>query len=254
MTKKEKWNKIRNICFLDLSKTYTDLTDRQIADKSGISRATFNRMRNDKHHIPTPENVVKLLRGSNNRSLLWDAIELVDGEFKKLADEMEKEKDTMENKILESYELKVLFNNPLIFIAYELASLKKGASEDRLIRVLGVKGLKAMEKLIKKELVYKRKGRFYAVEYGVLMRDEEALKNQLQAYLKHYEPNSFQKEVGNFIAGFSDGLTKEALQLVEEEFCRHYNNLKEIYRNPDNVGSFPSFSGIFCDVLDREHG
>ncbi len=253
--KRKKWKKIRSICLLSIQRQYSHLSDAAVADKLGMSRATFNRIKNDENNIPTPDNVVKLLAGSKNKSLVWDAIGLINGHFKNMAEEVQEDvpsnKSPTNKKILETLEMEALFNIKENFIVYELASLSKGTTEGQICRVLGTKGSRAVDTLIKKNIIFQKNDKYHAYDKSILVRNNNALKRQLEIFLGFYDPSSCMEEKGNCLVAFSDGLNEDALKRLQEEYSRHYRNIEEIYRDPESSGKFPSFSGGFCDVLDR---
>ena len=250
--KLETWKGIRTICMLSLGKKYSHLSDGAVANKIGISKPTLNRIKNDENNIPTPDNIVKLLAGSESKGLVWKAMELINGRFKVMAEEaMREDRASLDGKTLETLEMQALFAKRDNFIVYELTSLKKGASKDQILRVLGDKGLKAADALLKRNLIFQEKDRFHAYDKSILVRNNEALKRQLKIYLDFYDPSLFTEEHGNSILAFSEGLNENGLKLLQEEFAKHYNKLEEIYRDPKNSGKLLSFCGSFCDVLDR---
>ena len=249
----EEWARIRRICMDDLARLHANMKDGQVADRIGMARPTYNRIKNDENHIPTPDNIVRLLKGSENEELATDAVALLNGELGKMLKDMETlPSSPLDKKIIEDYRLKNILSNKNNFIAYELASIKGGTSEDRLLRVLGTGGIKAMDLLAREGIVQKKgDGRFHVREYGLLHRDLDELADQARIYGKLYDP-SMADEDGNYLYTFSDGLNKKALRMVKDEFCRHYANLKSIFRNDDNRGTYPAYAVGFTDALDRE--
>ena len=253
--KKKKWKEIRSICLLSIQRQYSHLSDSAVADNLSMSRATFNRIKNDENNIPTSDNIVKLLVGSKNKALVWDAIGLINGHFKKMAQEVQEEAPTkkapVNRKILETLEMQALLNVKENFIVYELASLFNGTTDEQILRVLGNKGLKALGTLLKKNIIFQTKDKYHVYDKSILVRNNNALKRQLEIFLGFYDSSSCMKEKGNCIVAFSDGLNEDALKRLQEEYSRHYRKVEDIYRDPKSLGKIPSFSGGFCDVLDR---
>ena len=127
------WNAIFNKCLKDLKRKYPNKTECQMAKLLGISRATFNRMKNESQ-IPQIENIIKILVGTNNISFLEEAIDLVDsGLGKKLKSAITislKEK----NKIQQDSRLEEIFENRNLFVTYLLCDKKNGAHEQEIIK------------------------------------------------------------------------------------------------------------------------
>ena len=76
------WESIFSKCLNDLKSKYPQKTECQLANIIGISRATFNRMKNDAK-VPQMENMLKLLIGSGNIQILNHAVNLVDKALRK---------------------------------------------------------------------------------------------------------------------------------------------------------------------------
>ena len=254
--RQKKWQEVRSICLLGLKRIYSDQTDKAIAEKIGIPRATFNRIKNKNDVIPTPENIIRLLVGSDNKNLIRDAMEFISDDLLLLSEtnngsNLDKKIRFRQSRVLESIELQELLAKKENFIVYEMASLKKGANQKQITKILGHKGSKSIKVLREKGILFKKGGNLHTTDKGLLIRNNDALKNQLTILLDFYDPSLFREETGNSIIAFSDGLNENALKLLQEEFTRHYNKLKDIYRNPKNLGRLVSFSGGFCDVLNR---
>ncbi len=248
MTKLEQWRQVRKICLRDLKQKYTNLKDGQIADTIGISRPTFTRIKNETNHIPSPTNVLRLLKGSDNLNVIHDYADLIAGDLREILLNGE---DEGRRKFVPNSNLEIMLKDELTFLAYELASSETGITKRSILKVLGDRGLKAIEELLKEEFLYENGGRYFTVDNGILSRSKADMKLQLAIYAKQYNHKLFGK-LGNYMLGISEGLNKQGLQAVQDQFVKHYEALRAIYREPANKGESFSFAGGYCDVLNRE--
>ena len=256
--KQKQWREMLAICMLDLKQLNPYLNDGEVADKIGIPRPTFNRLKNSNKkgssNVPSESTIIKLLVGSNNESLVSTFPDLVEnGIGKALIGNATKNGETpnMDDKFMEDDELEHLFKDRDVFLAYELASIKNGTDKERLLGVLGSPGVKAMNILVKKGIVYQEDGRYLVKKFGLLVRSYEQLKKQLKVYVEHYRPDLFGKK-GNYLHAFSSGLNDEGLKAIRNIHCEFYKKLKQAYRNKEYRGTRLSFSGGFCDELKGE--
>ncbi len=236
---------------LDLRRNHPNLTDGEIADKIGIARPTFNRLKNDRGNLPSMDNMIKLMKGSHNEKLIGEVISLLNEEMGTMLAKNNASAHPAENKILEDYELESLFQDHNVFIAYELSSIPEGTTEKQLKRILGAKGIKAINLLAKKGIVYPRGKRFFVRNQGLLVRNHKSIKEQIGLYVKYYKPDYFGK-AGNYVYSASSGLNEMGLQAARDLMCETYQKIKNIYRNPKFQGRFFSFVGGFCGLLDHE--
>ena len=258
--KENRWGEVLRVCMDELEKMYPDMNDAQIADKIGMPRPTFNRLKNGKFRgetpVPSEGNIVKLLSGSGNAALAADIPgcilnEAIRGMLVSKASTEGADTDA-DGKFLANTKMERLFKKSENFLAYELAAKKGGADEGQLVRILGRKGIKAAEELRKCGIVYREGGRYFVERAGILVRNYDNLKNQIRILLEHYDTEHFGKK-GNYLHTFSDGLNEEGLAAVRDVHCRYYRELKSVYRDKGFRGENLSFSGAFGDVLDREN-
>lgn len=245
------WESIFTKCLNDLQSKYPQKTECQLASIIGISRATFNRMKNDAK-VPQMENILKLLIGSDNINILNHAVNLVD---KGLGEKLKKamEVSLSEKKILaENKRLEALFENRDLFITYILCDKNSGATKDEVISALGPIGLECLNTLVDKNIILKLNNNYYLKEKGTLVRGFSSIKYHLATYARFYRPEHVGLNI-NYAHSLSEGLNKEGIQLAHEAHRDFHKTIKNIYRNPEYQGNITSFSVAFCDTFTNQN-
>lgn len=195
------WEPILTKCLIDLDKMYPKLKESQIAEKVSITRGTFNRMKN-KRKLPQLDNVLKLLIGSGNSSLLNQAISLVDSDLgKSLNVALEVSMKEQNKKLLDS-ELEEILNDRDVFISYLLASMTNGTNKEQLIQTLGSIGPDSIQKLMEKGIVSQEGDTYKVCNSGTLVRSFGSIKRHLSTYAKFYKTEHVGRErnYGNYSA------------------------------------------------------
>ena len=67
------WSEILNKCLKDLKAKYPEESETTLAESIGLSRATFNRIKNEKK-LPRLDNIIKIIIGSGNIDFLSKAL------------------------------------------------------------------------------------------------------------------------------------------------------------------------------------
>jgi len=241
------WEEILSKCITDLKDRYPRLKDGQIADKIDIPRATYNRIKNEQK-LPRLDNLIKVVIGSGNTTILSEAIALLDkglGNSLKSALSVALKED---NKILADNELESLLENRDVFVAYLLSDMPNGTDKIQLIEVLGNSGLEAINILLKKNIVTEENSRFLLKTQGTLVRSFDSIKHHLNTYSRFYKTEHVGEE-RNYAHSLSDGLNKDAIKKVQDAHRRFHEELQNIYRDDSSRGNIPSFSVAFCDTF-----
>ncbi len=242
------WEDILAKCLGDLEKMHPNLKEAQIAEKIFISRASFNRIKNERK-LPNIDNILKLLLGSKNTDLIEKAISLVDSDLGKNLGNVFKVSMKEKNKKLLDDELEDLLHDRNNFVTYLLCDLPNGTSLEQVSEVLGTLGLSSLKLFLEKDLLTVKNGIYKIKNSGILVRSFSSVKRHLKTYANFYRPEHAGYE-RNYIHSLSGGLTLEAQKKVQMIHRKAHEELQKIYRDENNIGDIPSFSVAFCDTFN----
>lgn len=241
------WEQILSKCINDLQGRYPRLKDAQIADRLDIPRATYNRIKNEQK-LPRLDNLIKVVIGSGNTTILSEAIALLDkglGNSLKSALSVALKED---QKNLADDELETLLDNRDVFIAYLLTGLPNGTDKSQLVEVLGSSGLGAIKTLLNKNIATEKDSRYFMKSDGIIIRSFDSIKHHLSTYSRFYKTEHVGKEI-NYAHSLSGGLNREGVKRSQEAHRRFHEEMQSIYRDKSNEGEIPSFTVSFCDTF-----
>lgn len=253
------WEGILTKCLTDLKNVYPRFNDAQLADKVKIPRATFNRIKNERK-LPRLDNLIKLILGSGNNSLLSEAVSIVDQDLGTSLQDVLNVALKENNKRIANAELESLLEDRDTFVAYLLADMPNGTSKLQLVEVLGNSGIESMKILVNKGIAFEENKKFFIKDSGILIRSFESIKYHISTYAKHYKTEHVGKE-RNYVFSLSGGLNNVGQKRVQAAYRRLHEELQTIYRDDINAGDIPSFSVGFCDtftaidsLINKPHG
>jgi len=241
----ETWDQILAKCLNDLKTRYTRYNESQIADEVGIARATFNRIANSKK-LPRLSNIIKLLIGSGNSSILEQAMALHDKELAPLLKTTMAISFEQENKIVFDEMLEKLFEDRDVFVTYMMASTNDGVSKQNLINVLGNVGLEAVSVLLDKNVIYEIDGVYKTTSNAMVVRSFDSVKKHLSTYARFYKT----EHVGmnwNYVHSYSNGRNLEGVAKIRDIHRRYHKEIQEAFNDKSLEGDIPYFSVGFCD-------
>ena len=244
------WENLFNKCVSDIKGIHPGFNDGQIAKLMGISRATFNRMKNEPR-TPQLENMIKLIIGSNNIGLLGQAVNLIEsGLGEKLRNAMEVSLNEKE-VIAETKKLETLFENREVFVTYLLCSKNNGTSRDEVVTTLGSLGEDALKILIEKNIIFSFENKYFLRQKGNTVRSFDSIKFHLPTYARFYHQSHVGQEK-NYVHSLSEGLNANGLKATSLAHKEFHKRIQEIYRDPQYQGDIPAFSVAFCDTFTSE--
>ena len=244
------WESILETCMQELHQQHPNYSDAQLADVLNISRTTFNRIKNEQR-IPMLHNLIKIIIGSGNQSLLLDAMTIFDDNLAQSLQGALEVAMKEDNKCFVEKQFEALLDDRNIFVSFLLASSGKGTTAEQLQSVLGVKGLSAIQTLIKKGYVEQSRDLYKASNDEVLIRSFDSIKHHLSTYAAYYHPQHVGQQ-RNYIHSLSGGLNTTGITKVADAHRRFHEEIQRIYREENYAGNTPSFSVAFCDTFTSE--
>lgn len=248
MQSKERWKTILEKCLEDLKNRYPRFSEGQIADKVKVPRATLNRMYNDDKK-PRLENFLKVIIGSGNKQFLEEALSSYDEDiataFKRLNLNPYKKSTIIEDRD----EMAALREDKDIYLAYILCSNHKGATQEKLKRLLGTKWQHAINTLIEKGVVVDN-GSSYNIneQFTPIPMPYETLKKNAAHLLPFYNPEHFGKEK-NYLLIISESLSPQGLKKMQDAFARFHNELNDLIADKNNHGDLATFAFAMMDLI-----
>jgi hypothetical protein len=241
------WQEVFDHCLKTLRDRYPNYSEGQLADISGIPRATLNRQKNHPSK-PSLENYFRALSSLGDPKLIEIGLALYDespgSPMKKVI-----EVSLMEGKKkFVQIDLERLFENRDIFIAYLLASQNSGATFDQIQNVLGSPAQDSINILLKKDLIKEDNRKYFVDGENILIRSFESIKYHLNSYARYYKTEHVGKEM-NYIHSLSEGLNREGQKNLHELHKKFHNEVQTLMRDPKNIGDIPAFSVSFCDTF-----
>lgn len=237
-------------CLREYKKRYPNLSEGQIARKIGIPQSTLNRVMNDPA-IPKLDTIIKIIMGTGSEEFLEQILNSYDrGLGHKLKMVFEDNRNDSK-KVWTDFELEELLSDPDVFVAHSLASKDKGIEKSLVVGVLGVNGLKAMDKLIDAGVVFKDGKKFKTRDDKQIVRSPEAVKRHLSTYARHLKTEHIGME-RNYLHSHSEFLNREALKnlhLMHKDFSR---SIADFFDDENNHGDHPAFSVGFTDTFTTD--
>ena len=245
----EKLEELLSRCFDDLKARNPHLNESQISKKLGLTRSTFNRIKNVKASGRF-DNILKIIIGSGNPECVLEFLKIYDPE---LAEKMSgalsvasKESDLR----WEDGELERLLASPSHFVAYLLSALPNGTDKRQLMEVLGMSGIDSIKALMDKGLVEERAERYFLKDEDKMARSFESIKYHIPTYAKHHRPGDQTPNRG-YVHSLSDGLNREGLKALQKSHRKFHQEVSQIYNNENYRGNIPSFSVAFNDTFTK---
>ncbi len=243
------WTEILNKCLGDLKLKYPDQSETTIAKEIGMTRATFNRIKNE-DKLPRLDNIIKIILGSDNINILTKAMDLHDkglGEKLKFALEVSAEE---KNKISLKDTIKQLINDPDYFVTYLLCATSKGCHEETIYDVVGHKTQKIIEHFKSLDIIMEFNNKLHLKNKGVIIRDFSDYKHHLKTYSNYYHPSHVGKE-RNYCHSLTEGLNNDGILELQKIHKDFHKRTRDLMRNTKYHGLTPIFSVAFCDSFTQ---
>lgn len=241
----DSWDKIIGKSLADLRSKFPKFSEKQIAEKINIPRATLNRLFNEPAK-PRLDTLIKVIIASGNSEYLQSAIDTFDDDLGKSLRKIFQVSLTEKNKTMMDPELEDFLTNRELFVAYVLASLKNGIDKIHLVDALGGKGLEAMGRLIDKGLVEESDEKFHLKDKKTFVRSFQSVKDHLGTYASFYRVDHVGHE-RNYVHSLTEGLNKKGIKAIQDIHRRFHAELQECMRKDEFQGEIPVFSVAFCD-------
>src|SRR5574343_1797578 len=196
------WQEVFDHCLKTLRDRYPNFSEAQLADISGIPRATINRQKNHPSK-PNLENYLRALLCSGDSALIKKGLGLYDespgSPVKKVLEISLME----EKKKFAQIDLETLFENRDVFIAYLLASQNSGVTFDQIKNVLGSPAQDSINTLLNKDLIKEDNKKYFIDGENILIRSFESIKYHLNTYTRYYKTEHVGKEM-NYVHCLSE--------------------------------------------------
>lgn len=236
-----RWQEILDQSLTDLRNKYKNMSEAQIAQKIGLHRATLNRFYNEKSK-PHFSNLVKILVGAGNDSMIQDALDSYDASIANVFDVSL----SNENNKLVTHEFEEILDDRNVFVAYNLSALDKGTNKEQLINVLGSAGIEALNTLLKNDLVEERNGSYFKSSKYNMVRSFDSAKHHLNTYSYFYKVEHVEKK-RNYMHSMSEGLNSKGILAARIAHKKFQDEMIRIMDDKSNHGDVPFFSVGFCD-------
>ena len=153
-----------------------------------------------------------------------------------------------ENERFVSSEFEKIFLEDDSYITYCLCCNGKGASEAHISKVLGEKGLVALDKLRSRGLVLAEGENFKAIQTK-FSYSFEYISKFISLLAKFYQPNNVGKK-RNYAHVVTHNLSRNGVKLWQAEHRRHHDELRKI--RDAHTGDIDVFSVGFMDTFTSE--
>ena len=247
----EKLEVLLDKCFADLKAKYPYLSEAQVSKRMGMTRSTFNRIKNEKG-AGRFENILRIAVGSGNPELVIGFLNVYDKDLgKKLSDVLSmalKEPDLR----WEDEEMERLLVSPLRFVAYMLAALRDGTQDRQLMEVLGSSGIDAIRDLMEKGLVEEKAGRYFLKNEKNIARGRVSAKRHVQTYVEYFRAEDETPNRG-YIHSLTEGVNPEGLSALHKLHMKFHREVSEIFNDERYRGEIPTFSVAFNDTFTKNN-
>tara|TARA_B100000925_G_scaffold290838_1_gene277052 strand:+ start:3598 stop:4380 length:783 start_codon:yes stop_codon:yes gene_type:complete len=241
------WSEILSKCLQDLKVNNPSKSETSLAESIGLSRATFNRIKNDQK-LPRLDNVIKIIIGSGNIEFLSKALsfhsEDLGNSIGKVLEVALKEKQ----KTSPSIEIQKKLKDPDYFIVYLLCSISKGVTPHLIKEIVGTRSACIIKDLLERDAIFFHNGKYHLKKMGITIRSFEDFHHHLPTYSKYYQPSHVGKE-RNYCHSLTDGLNEMGIKEIRKAHKNFHLECQNILRNSSYHGDIPYFSVAFCDSM-----
>lgn len=223
------------------------LSLRAIAKNSGCNRYFLNKLidENDISDSIDLNQVLILSQFVTGRSSVKEAIEASGSAIKEALEKIFNPEYVSSKQISLRMSRVDLYDTYNYFVLV-LASYARGTRTDFVSKILGFRGVQALKRLLKDDIVVERNGRICLKEGNEFTLSHEIMKQRIPDYLKYHSfDRCYQQK--NFIHIYSEGLTEEAVKKVYELHSRMNRDIQNILMDKNNHGEVPFFTFACMD-------
>ena len=251
----EKLFELAQKCVKDLKIRYPHYSLSQIANEVGIENSVLTRIVKQETKVPSFNNMIKLLAGTNNNLSVVDAIKILNPKSAEVL--KEKTSHNAKNPIM-SPELGHYFKLPVYGEIMLWASSSAGTTREEIQTEYGNTGIKMLEELLAKNILKEAQGviRLTAVDKDTKITfDHNTLKQILINSLKEHYSVEFLGLTDNWISYQMDSVedVSKALKRIHPIMQDTYRKIDAVFSEfkGNNKGNRKIFIGMVADSLHK---
>lgn len=228
-----------------------NLSIRAIAKKSGVNRYFLNKLLDISDTNPSLDlnQVLILIKYISGEKSISDAIDSSSKDVKKALSRVFSIDYQQKNKVIHSHIYdKVDLNNKTVYFVLVLATYRFGTKRLYIQKILGERGEKVLDHLLKDEILVEENDRIKLKHGTDFTYDFEIMVKRIPDYLDYYDHNR-NGSGENYIHIVSEGISKEALREIRKIHYSAYKQISKIISNEENLGDIPFFSFACMDKL-----
>ena len=239
------WSEILSKCLSDLRNRYPEESDTSLAEHIGLSRATYNRIKNEKN-LPRIDNIIKIIIGSGNIDFLSTALSFHSKDLAETIGNVLEVALKEKQKISPSVALQRKLKDSDYFISYLLCSMSKGVSIKVVKEIIGSKAENIISDFLDFDLIFCHNDKYHLKASGVTVRRFDEFKSHITTYAKYYSPQHVGKK-RNYCHSLTEGMNQTGLDKVREAHKKLHQECQSILRDSKYHGDIPYFTIAYCD-------
>lgn len=227
-------------------KEHPALSSQQIAKRFSMSSSTLNRIENEDIRNPTIDQVLKVLRGTGETN---DLLSFIEEYYPDIAETYKQVySHNLDNNKVDS-ELEQYFEESNTFLIMILAYTDKGTSLEEIEQEMGIKGVRTLRQLIKKNILSVYEGEIRGTDSTVKFSQETTKKLLLNTIDSCAQSETINK-MKNFLSIQTTGLSDEGTRLVTNILKKTYEEIDNVFKNEQFKGENKYFVGLVSDFLN----
>lgn len=162
---------------------------------------------------------------------------------------IEQDKNFVENESKLDKALELTLQTKMLYVVHSMASTTLGTTRSDVKETYGRVGIEALEILLQEEILAERRdGAIVDLLIDTLNTNEERTRQMIRYNLESFQAADKYSAITNFIEGYSDQGAQQVLAIVREAWAK----VKEVAKDPANLGSHRLFLSVLCGRFDTQ--
>jgi hypothetical protein len=235
---------------LDYLEKHPTLTLNALSQRCGVPATTMRRLMQDENRSDlAPHSVLALVSYLLKEKKISALLKLVTGPvetlLKKCFDQFIFDEKTSNHELQNS--LNSVFQDKMSYIIYKLAANNAGTSIEEVKDAMGLIGLKKLNDLIEKGLVYEKENSYHAKQKNFSV-DLNLAHELSHALIDLYKPCDVALGY-NLFYSLSEGLNDAGIKKIKEIEKEAVKKIFDVMNNTETQGAIPYFAVIVSDVI-----
>jgi hypothetical protein len=230
-------------------KNFPKVSVAALAKRSQVSATTLRRiLLSEKPFTPSPHIVLNLLSYLKKEKNLSKLLDLVDGPAGELLQSCFSKFIFEDTPHIYDYDLNQVLSDKTNYLIYKLAANKTGTHRTVIQQMLGDRGIKKLEKLLEKGVVYTDNDHKIHAQEKNFSLDLELMADHLPELVKFFKPEEV--NLGkNVCYSISESLNQDAIDQILKIQTEAVKKIHQIMQDEQNHGIYPYFSINLSDTL-----